>query len=60
MQVELGDHLGNIQTDPGDEDLGGTKCLWLSGGKADNRENKAENIGILTKPSQSNTVYDGG
>ena len=32
-------------------------CL---GGKADNRENKGKNIGILTKPSQSNTVYDGG
>ena len=34
MQVELGDQLGIIQTDPGDEDLGGTKCLWLSGGKS--------------------------
>ena len=27
MQVELGDQLGIIQTDTGDEDLGGTKCL---------------------------------
>ena len=34
MQVELFDQLGIIQTDPGDEDLGGTKCLWLSGGKS--------------------------
>ena len=34
MQVELVDQLGIIQTDPGDEDLGGTKCLWLSGGKS--------------------------
>ena len=51
-----------MQTNTGDDDLGGTKCLWLSGvgvwgGEGEGGAQTTVKTSILTKPWQSNTVF---